>query len=131
LIANINSILHYKFIMDGGIVIVIIVGTGIGFFVISRLVERGAIKLAKKIHQRSFIKTTNTINFKNNSDFKNDDCIICLTDYSENNKYSELYCGHRYHTKCIKKWMNYREICPLCNTKLIKKNKQINSRILK
>ena len=116
--------------MDGGIVILILVGTGAGFFAISRLVERGAIKLAKKLRYKSFIKSTNTINFENKQDFQNEDCIICLTDYIENNKYSELYCGHRYHTKCIKKWMTYREVCPLCNTKLIKKKDQKNCRIL-
>ena len=123
MITNTNSILHYKFIMDGGLVIVTLVGSSIGLFIITRLVERGAKKLAKKFRQKSFIKSTNTINFRNNPFYKNDECIICLTNYTENNKCSELYCGHTYHTSCIKKWMDYREVCPLCNTKLIKKQR--------
>lgn len=108
--------------MEGGIIVVMtVVGSGIGILVISRLVEKGAKNLVKKIRHKSFIKYSNTINFRNNPYYKNDDCIICLNDYIENNKYSELYCGHTYHTSCIKKWMNYREVCPLCNIKLIKK----------
>ena len=58
--------------MEGSIILLIMFSTGAGFFAISRLVERGAIKLAKKLRYKSFIKSTNTINFENNQDFQND-----------------------------------------------------------
>ena len=80
-------------------------------------INRYRKSLLKKYRYKKFIKFTKIVKCQK------DDCIICFDDYSENNKCSELYCGHTYHTSCIKKWMNYREICPLCNTKLIKKKK--------
>ena len=116
--------------MDGGLVVVIICFCGIATVTApiilvkgAEILVKGAEKIKKIIRYKSFIKFTSSIYLRNKSSYKMIECIICLTDYTENNKYSELYCGHTYHTSCIKKWMNYREICPLCNTKLIKKKK--------
>lgn len=44
----------------------------------------------------------------------NDDCIICLDDYYENNKCGELKCNHRFHINCIIKWLLIKPTCPLC-----------------
>ena len=40
-------------------------------------------------------------------------CSICLV---ENPKYRKLTvrCGHRFHKKCIKKWLKNNYCCPLC-----------------
>ena len=41
-------------------------------------------------------------------------CTICLGDYKLGDKISYLPCFHLYHSKCIKKWLKYSKICPLC-----------------
>ena len=40
-------------------------------------------------------------------------CSICLVD---NPKYRNLTvrCGHRFHKKCIKKWLKNNYCCPVC-----------------
>ena len=46
-------------------------------------------------------------------------CSICL---NENKKYRNLTCscGHTFHKKCINRWLNSNNDCPLCK-RIIKK----------
>ena len=41
------------------------------------------------------------------------DCSICLLPLA-NNKNKTLPCNHKYHHDCIEKWLNIKNICPLC-----------------
>ena len=49
---------------------------------------------------------------------KEDICVICQEDYSSNHSASTMYCNHTYHKSCLKKWLNERPCCPLCNIDL-------------
>ena len=69
-----------------------------------------------KLFHKQFIKKTR------NSNCEENDCIICLDNYSDNHKCSELHCGHKFHKTCILKWMNERKTCPLCNTGFLLKS---------
>lgn len=40
------------------------------------------------------------------------ECIICFCDNVTRWKY--LNCGHKFHKKCINKWLSKNEKCPLC-----------------
>ena len=46
------------------------------------------------------------------------ECIICFENLYDFN-ISVLKCGHFFHYKCIKKWSEKNNICPLCNTNII------------
>ena len=46
-------------------------------------------------------------------------CNICL-DKIDNGKY--LNCGHVFHLKCIKEWVNTNAICPICKAQIITEN---------
>ena len=39
------------------------------------------------------------------------ECIICI---EETDKGIVLPCGHVYHEKCIRVWMNKNKTCPIC-----------------
>ncbi len=41
-----------------------------------------------------------------------EDCAICLDKVTVGVQLSG--CKHYYHLGCIKKWLNYRSLCPLC-----------------
>ncbi|XP_042466729.1 probable E3 ubiquitin-protein ligase ZFP1 isoform X2 [Zingiber officinale] len=43
-------------------------------------------------------------------------CIICQEEYSINDAIGELQCGHRYHVRCIKRWLLQKNACPVCKT---------------
>ena len=95
---------------------------GIVLIMVTPRIRRGAQRinryrksLLKKYRYKKFIKFTKIVKCQK------DDCIICFDDYSENNKCSELYCGHKFHNSCIREWILHREVCPLCNTELKKK----------
>ena len=79
----------------------------------NRTIKKLYSRISIKLFHKQFIKKTRTT--KN----KEDDCVICMDDYSENHKCSELYCGHKFHHSCILKWMNEKKTCPLCNTGFI------------
>lgn len=45
---------------------------------------------------------------------KSDTCAICLDDFRSKEEISICRCGHAYHHKCIMKWMEVKETCPIC-----------------
>lgn len=46
----------------------------------------------------------------------NEECIICLEKFKENEYSRTLNCSHNFHKKCIDKWINkYKKFhCPQC-----------------
>ena len=45
-----------------------------------------------------------------------ENCLICLEKYSIGDKICYLPCLHFFHSFCIKKWIQIKKRCPLCNT---------------
>ena len=43
------------------------------------------------------------------------ECSICLNTINpEKDDYTDLDCGHSFHTKCINMWLNVNNSCPNC-----------------
>ena len=55
------------------------------------------------------IKEKSIININND-----EKCMICLFNYSINDKISYLPCAHFFHSCCIKNWIIIKNKCPLC-----------------
>jgi len=48
-------------------------------------------------------------------------CSICFDDMDKMSHVVQLPCGHRFHKKCVTKWLSSgepRQRCPLCNLKI-------------
>lgn len=45
---------------------------------------------------------------------KNDECPICLAKFSWKEEAMRLLCNHYYHERCIKKWFQEQNFCPVC-----------------
>ncbi len=45
---------------------------------------------------------------------KNENCIICISDFTEDTEYIKLKCNHFFHHICIKKWTESNGTCPVC-----------------
>lgn len=41
-------------------------------------------------------------------------CVICLSDYHNNQIVCKLWCQHHFHKKCIFEWLKLNAKCPLC-----------------
>jgi len=51
-------------------------------------------------------------------------CSICLEEMESNQdplmesgqtqEYTKTFCGHYFHSKCLKKWLELSSICPNC-----------------
>ena len=46
------------------------------------------------------------------------ECSICYEDFNNESSVSLLNCGHYFHTKCIKKWGNRNNTCPVCRKEI-------------
>ena len=51
-----------------------------------------------------------TINLYNDND---DECPICLEILNKKD-IKMMACSHKFHNKCIKKWVAIKNMCPLC-----------------
>uniref|UniRef100_A0ACD5VCB6 Uncharacterized protein n=1 Tax=Avena sativa TaxID=4498 RepID=A0ACD5VCB6_AVESA len=41
-------------------------------------------------------------------------CLVCLEGYKDNDLLGILKCGHDFHSGCIKKWLQVKNVCPVC-----------------
>ena len=60
------------------------------------------------------------------SDHKTDFCVICQSDYDDQESIGTLKCGHEYHADCVKKWLIMKNNCPICkSTALLTEGKDL------
>ena len=48
------------------------------------------------------------------NDNDDDTCSICFESDTDDNQPITLLCGHKFHLKCILKWLAHQKTCPLC-----------------
>ncbi|KAK9698567.1 hypothetical protein RND81_08G113500 [Saponaria officinalis] len=48
-----------------------------------------------------------------------DDCPICLEEYTEENPKLLTKCEHHFHLCCILEWMERSEACPVCDQEVV------------
>ncbi|XP_024960458.1 probable E3 ubiquitin-protein ligase ZFP1 isoform X2 [Cynara cardunculus var. scolymus] len=46
-------------------------------------------------------------------------CVICQTEFEDQEKIGVLDCRHDYHSECIKKWLTVKNTCPICKSTAI------------
>ena len=69
------------------------------------------INIASPIH----ITTPIPISVINN---QNEECCICL-DNNNNQVWSMLSCGHKFHDSCISSWLLRQQRCPVCRHAMV------------
>uniref|UniRef100_A0A7S3VHJ0 RING-type E3 ubiquitin transferase n=1 Tax=Dunaliella tertiolecta TaxID=3047 RepID=A0A7S3VHJ0_DUNTE len=45
-------------------------------------------------------------------------CPTCLEPYAEDNPKTFTACGHHFHVPCLFEWMERKDTCPICESKL-------------
>jgi hypothetical protein len=69
--------------------------------------------------RKQLIKEFDEFQYKNKDKFgdtfTDDECPICIMKYKVADKIKVLPCKHIFHKKCIKKWLDKKDTCPLCN----------------
>jgi hypothetical protein len=48
-----------------------------------------------------------------------DECSICLQKIKLNQIIRETKCNHKYHAKCLDRWLEEKSLCPLCKNNLL------------
>ena len=41
-------------------------------------------------------------------------CTICISEFTLDEKLTTLECGHTYHHECITEWYQKNQACPIC-----------------
>ncbi|KAH0722605.1 hypothetical protein KY290_005255 [Solanum tuberosum] len=65
-----------------------------------------AFRLSTKVHTYQLPKST-CLDGKER-------CSICLDDYYDKEKLTEINCGHLFHFGCIREWIKLKNSCPIC-----------------
>ncbi|KAL9319818.1 hypothetical protein ACSQ67_011657 [Phaseolus vulgaris] len=45
--------------------------------------------------------------------------MIVEDEYKNNEEIEILQCGHEYHADCLRRWLQEKNVCPLCKSKAI------------
>lgn len=51
-----------------------------------------------------------------------DECSICLCSYRPIQQVQHLSCEHKFHSKCIEKWLSSENTCPLCRRRIVSRS---------
>ncbi|KAG2494677.1 hypothetical protein HYH03_007193 [Edaphochlamys debaryana] len=46
-------------------------------------------------------------------------CTVCLCEYEEGERITQLPCKHDFHSTCINKWLQTHSTCPICRVSLL------------
>ena len=65
--------------------------------------------------------STSLQQYKKSDDHENDSCIICITDFEENDGIRMLPCCHIYHFACVDNWLSRKKTCPMCRSSIDEK----------
>ena len=47
-------------------------------------------------------------------DGEKEHCVICCEEFKKGAVLKELNCGHKFHSRCIDRWLKKSATCPLC-----------------
>ena len=64
----------------------------------------------------------NEIDDINKLDNDKKNCVICMEDFKNGDKSTNLPCLHMFHTNCIQSWLKKQNTCPICKFKLTQDN---------
>uniref|UniRef100_A0A3B5LCW3 RING finger protein 122 n=1 Tax=Xiphophorus couchianus TaxID=32473 RepID=A0A3B5LCW3_9TELE len=42
-------------------------------------------------------------------------CAVCLEEFRSRDELGVCPCSHAFHKKCLLKWLEIRNVCPMCN----------------
>jgi hypothetical protein len=48
-----------------------------------------------------------------------EECPICLVQDAEALAWKETSCGHRFHERCVERWLEMKPSCPMCRCQLL------------
>mmetsp|Transcript_14572 Transcript_14572/g.20784 ORF Transcript_14572/g.20784 Transcript_14572/m.20784 type:complete len:448 (+) Transcript_14572:78-1421(+) len=49
-----------------------------------------------------------------NSEHEEVSCTICMAPFQHADRVGDLKCNHLFHIECLKEWVKWRNVCPLC-----------------
>ncbi|KAI3508258.1 hypothetical protein L1887_23264 [Cichorium endivia] len=50
---------------------------------------------------------------------KEENCVICQSEFNFGERLITLPCSHQYHTKCISDWLKLKKNCPICQKEVV------------
>ena len=53
---------------------------------------------------------------------KEKECAICLGNFKVSEEIMSIPCFHMFHSYCIKQWLAYEKICPICKFKITRES---------
>ncbi|XP_020095566.1 E3 ubiquitin-protein ligase At3g02290-like isoform X2 [Ananas comosus] len=74
----------------------------------------------------SSVEATSEVTEIHYSSEEEDDCPICLEEYTSENPRIILQCNHHYHLSCIYEWMERSQACPICGEVMLFKEATSN-----
>jgi len=76
---------------------------------------RGA---SKAMLEKKTTKRKATAHDKEDTDGQKEQCVICMEDIKQGTTLKVLNCGHKFHSRCIDRWLKRKATCPVCNAPL-------------
>ncbi|CAN8259309.1 unnamed protein product [Cochlearia groenlandica] len=81
------------------------------------------------LKRRTSLSTRINLEEAPSTDLETNSCTICQESYKNQDKIATLDCKHEYHAECLKKWLVIKNICPICKSDALVKEKKTNKKV--
>ena len=87
------------------------------YYLSNYLLGKYYIHLFKRLHNKFLNKD---LEFTETSFATRDTrCTVCLDDISAGNRTALTKCGHYFHQKCLRRWLEVKNTCPICKQSVV------------
>ncbi|XP_032806451.1 RING finger protein 24-like isoform X2 [Petromyzon marinus] len=94
---------------------VVVFGTGIFAFILSLIFCCYLIRLRRQAQSELYGYKEVVLKGKAKKLSLQETCAVCLEDFREKDELAVCPCKHAFHRKCLVKWLEIRNACPMCN----------------
>uniref|UniRef100_UPI00358E9829 RING finger protein 24-like isoform X2 n=1 Tax=Myxine glutinosa TaxID=7769 RepID=UPI00358E9829 len=94
---------------------VVVFGTGVFAFILSLIFCCYLIRLRRQAQSELYGYKEVVLKGKAKKLSLQETCAVCLEDFKEKDELAVCPCKHAFHRKCLVKWLEIRNSCPMCN----------------
>ncbi|XP_027152219.1 E3 ubiquitin-protein ligase BIG BROTHER-like [Coffea eugenioides] len=78
------------------------------------------------LNEETILKNLRTRQYRTSADRDGDEtgdiCVVCQSGFEDEEIIAKLGCGHEYHSDCVNRWLQHRNVCPICKRTAIEED---------
>jgi len=96
----------------------LVIVNAVGVYTIFAFMLRNGMLRSSSAAPSGTLEAQKVVQYNAEDFIDNPSCSICMDDFDSGKQIKLTHCGHHFHTKCLKGWLQVNHTCPLCRANL-------------